>query len=350
MFKRLEIIIGACLYYSGLVRLARFRAQRSGQKLVILCYHRASGGNLRSQLLYLKRHYRILHLESALEELYRQSEGENQKRDRRTLLVVAFDDGYSDNYTDGFAITRELQIPITIFLVPTYIEGGCAFSWLAGEDNHLIPYAQVNEVTIDGNTYLLSNVDEREKLEQAVNDRLRYPSSVAGREAYLASVRRELGVPSFLTEKEKADFPLTWPEVQIMEKSGLVSFGAHTMHHPMLTCLTDPLEVDYEVGECRSVLEKKLGHPVRTFAYPYGEFGERELRAARAAQYAWAVTTIHGFNTSQTDPHQLYRIVVGVHQHWWVVAAKASGMWEFFLRPCSALLNFVKKERSRKGN
>lgn len=342
MARGLEIVVAACLYYSGLVKLSRFLNRRSGQKLVILCYHRASGGNLRKQLLYLKRHYRMLHLESALEEIYQPSKGLSQRRDQRTLLVATFDDGYQDNYTEGLALARELQVPITIFLTPTYIESGQPFTFLAGVTNHLVPYAQVNQATIEGRTYLLDSLDERKKLTKTIAARVRNTTSIASREEYLASVRKALAVPSSLTEGEKMDLPLTWSEVEEMEKSEWVSFGAHTMNHPMLTCLTDPLEVNYEVSESRSVLEKKLGHPVRTFAYPYGAFDNVALSAVRTAQYGWAVTIIDGFNTAQADPHQLYRMVVGIEQHWLVVAAKTSGVWEFFLRPCRSLIHFTK--------
>ncbi len=238
MLEQLETVVGACFYYSGLVKLAQTWRRRSGPKLVILCYHRASGGRLRSQLLYLKRHYRILHLEDALEELYGLTKSECHKKDPRTLLTVAFDDGYHDNYTDAFAIARELQIPITVFLVPGNIESGQPFTWLAGEKDHLVSCAQVDKATICDRTYLLKNPDEQKKLAQTIDDRVRYPTSISSREEFLASVRQMLAVPSSLTEGERADLPLTWSEVQEMEESEWVSFGSHTMHHPMLTSLT----------------------------------------------------------------------------------------------------------------
>ena len=68
--NEIKVFFAACLYYSGLVKLARWWMQRSGQRLIILNYHGASEGDLRSHLLYLRRHYRMLHLEKALEELY----------------------------------------------------------------------------------------------------------------------------------------------------------------------------------------------------------------------------------------------------------------------------------------
>jgi len=105
------------------------------------------------------------------------------------------------------------------------------------------------------------------------------------------------------------------------------------MHHPVLAYLSDPAEVQREVGECRTVLEQQLGHPVRTFAYPVGKpehIGDAALRAVREAGYDWAVTTINGTNTSQSDPHQIRRVASGVSRHWLVMAAEASGVWKFF--------------------
>src|SRR5215471_7043831 len=133
MRKRLLTCIAACLYYSGMVKLVRWWTRRSGKRLVILLYHRATGGNLRRHLLYLSRHYRVLHLEAALEELYRSPKEEKLSRDRRTPLVLTFDDGYRDNFTHGFALACELQVPITVFLIPGYIESGDYFWWREGK-------------------------------------------------------------------------------------------------------------------------------------------------------------------------------------------------------------------------
>ncbi len=93
MHNILRILVAACFYYSGLVKLVRWWTLRSGRCLVILNYHRASGGDLRSHLLYLRRHYRILHLEAALEELYEPCKEALHRGDRRPLLALTFDDG-----------------------------------------------------------------------------------------------------------------------------------------------------------------------------------------------------------------------------------------------------------------
>ncbi|MFL5628706.1 MAG: polysaccharide deacetylase family protein [Ktedonobacteraceae bacterium] len=342
MFKQFEILVAACLYYSGLVKLARWWTQRSGPRLIVLCYHRAAGKYLRQQLLYLSRSYRVLHLETALEELYKPREDELQRKDRRTLLVLTFDDGYHDNYTDGLALARETQTPLTVFLLPGYIESGSRFWWQ--EPKHLLLHTNVREATIDGRMYHVDKSGERKALTRAIEARLRLATSIAEREEFLVAVRKVLADTLPTNAQEKGALPLTWAEINEMEESGWISFGGHTMHHPILGYLADPAEAQYEVSECRAVLERQLGHPVRTFAYPYGgpeHIGENGLRAAREAKYDWAVTTIYGFNTPQTERHLLHRIVVDVDQHWLVVAAKASGVWEFFMRPCRMPIDFI---------
>src|SRR5204862_7418478 len=141
--------------------------------------------------------------------------------------------------------------------------------WREGE--RLVRRTQVDEVTIEGHIYHLNQPDERKALTQAIDRRLRHAPSVAQREAFLAFVRQALAVPSSRLPQEEPSLPLKWTQVREMEESGWVSFGAHTMHHPILADLTDPAEVQREVGECRTMLEQQLGHPVRAFAYPVGQ-------------------------------------------------------------------------------
>ncbi len=322
MKENMRVLVAACLYYSGLVKLTLWWTRRSGQRLIILNYHRATGGNLRRQLLYLRRHYRIMHLEDALEEYYLAHKEKQQRRDRRIPLALTFDDGYQDNYTHGFALARELQVPFTIFLVPGYIQSGEPFWWREGEC--LVRGAQVDELTMEGRTYHLRQLEERRVLAQIIHTRACSAQSVAERETFLADTRKALGVPSSTTEEAGA-LPLTWAQVHEMEESGLVSFGAHTMRHPILGYLADPAEVQQEVRECRRVLEQQLGHPVRTFAYPVGKpehIGEKGLQAVKEAGYRWAVTTIEEVNNPQTDPYLLRRLPGDQSQPWLVMASE----------------------------
>lgn len=115
-----------------------------------------------------------------------------------------------------------------------------------------------------------------------------------------------------------------------MAESQLVTFGAHTMNHPILAALTDPSELRYEITACRSVLEQRLGRTISTLAYPVGKrqhISAQTIQMTREAGYRWAMTTQYGINTANSDPYLLKRMEVDVNQHWLVVAAEAAGLW-----------------------
>jgi len=298
--------------------------------LTILYYHRADG-HLHAQLRYLQRHYRIMRLEDALEEFYADpADMETHRKDRRVPLVLTFDDGYIDNYTYGLPLVRRLQIPITIFLIPGYVESGECFWWFAPEE--LVQSATVDKVTIETKTYQLSLAEDRMALVSVIDRLVRYASSVTGREKTLSDLKQALGATLSRRGVGSGDdsaLPMNWEQIREMEASGLVSFGAHTMHHPILSCLSDPAEARYEVTESRKVLEEKLGHAVPTFAYPIGmpsDIGDQGLQAAREAGFRWALTAIHEVNTPQTDAHFLVRLPGDTRLHWTVMAAELVGL------------------------
>ncbi|GAC1656087.1 MAG: polysaccharide deacetylase family protein [Ktedonobacteraceae bacterium] len=325
MRERLRVLLATCFYYSGLVKLAHWYIQRSHRRLIILNYHSATEDNLRHQLRYLNQQYRIMHLEDALEEF---SMPYQNVRDKRIPMVLTFDDGYLDNYTHGLQLARELQIPITIFLIPGYIESGTCFWWLAGET--LLARTKVEKVMIEGKAYTLPT--DRQELARTIDEHLRYATSVEVRETFLAQLQEilEVSLPNRAQDGgENTSLPLNWDEIYEMAKSGFVSFGAHTMHHPVLGYLTDTEEVAYEVKEARRVLEQQLGHPIRTFAYPIGKMehiGDAGVQAVLSAGYTWALTTIEETNTPDVDPHLLCRLPGDISQHWLVMASELVGL------------------------
>jgi peptidoglycan/xylan/chitin deacetylase (PgdA/CDA1 family) len=327
MRERLRVLVAAVFYYGGIIHLALWLKRRSARRLLILNYHNA-GGNLSSQLRYLKRHYRIMHLEEALKELY--APRSNLLQDRRRLpLVLTFDDGYLDNYTDAFQLVQRYRIPITIFIITGYIESGHYFWWLAAAQ--IVQQLQAEQVTLDGQLYQLTNAAGRRDLIHRIDHHARYASSVAERETFLSHVQQTFGVdlPTRHSNHHDSNIPLTWEQMREMEATGWISFGAHTVNHPILAYLSDPDEIMHEVHDARSQLEKKLGHAIDTFAYPVGKsqhIGAQSIEAVKSAGYKWAVTTFEDENTCDTDPLLLARMPGDIDLHWMVMAAELVGL------------------------
>jgi peptidoglycan/xylan/chitin deacetylase (PgdA/CDA1 family) len=97
--------------------------------------------------------------------------------------------------------------------------------------------------------------------------------------------------------------------------------GAHTHSHPRLTALADD-DLARELSEPRELLERWLGKPCSSLAYPYGGFDPRVVEAARAAGYAAACTldvARHG-----GDPLISPRVGVYRDEQDWRVALKCA--------------------------
>lgn len=346
IYQAILTMVASCFYFSGLVPLIRWARQR-GRRVVILNYHRAAIGDLRAHMRYLVRHYRVMPLDAALERLYDptlQRTGERRDRhDRRTPLVMTFDDGYYDNYMCAARLAAEFQTPITLFLVPGYLETRQRFWWY--EPDAMIRDAMSRELTIDSRVYSLARPDDRRALKRLIDARMRSASAVATREAFLTTTRAALGLSADPVGDDPETLPFGWSEARELLANPFVTFGAHTMHHPILASLKDPTEVRDEIVSCRTALEHRLRRQVTAFAYPVGkreDIDTRAVRGVREGGYRWAVTTIPGYNTRMTDPLLLRRISTDPDEPIPVLAAQAVGIWHVLA--LSRLLRLIKKD------
>jgi peptidoglycan/xylan/chitin deacetylase (PgdA/CDA1 family) len=101
---------------------------------------------------------------------------------------------------------------------------------------------------------------------------------------------------------------LDWPQLHALERRG-IEIGSHTVDHVSLDQLSDAHALA-ELRDSRAVLERRLGHPVRWFAYPFGAEDPRVVRLVRAAGYLLAVTTQGGREQSSSAPLELHRLEV----------------------------------------
>ena len=98
-------------------------------------------------------------------------------------------------------------------------------------------------------------------------------------------------------------------EIKALDNSGRVEIGGHTSSHAKLDELS-PLEQRREIAENKDRLESILGHPIVSFAYPYGNINESAKLEVQAAGYHYAVATDSGPRQMHLDPFQIRRIAV----------------------------------------
>jgi peptidoglycan/xylan/chitin deacetylase (PgdA/CDA1 family) len=99
---------------------------------------------------------------------------------------------------------------------------------------------------------------------------------------------------------------MSWEELEKLAVAGW-EVGSHTRSHPSLTELDDA-SLRRELEGSREVCEQRLARPCRSFAYPYGDFDDRVVRAAREAGYGAAATFGGRFRLS--DAYRWPRVAV----------------------------------------
>ncbi|MBX3378866.1 MAG: polysaccharide deacetylase family protein [Phycisphaeraceae bacterium] len=101
---------------------------------------------------------------------------------------------------------------------------------------------------------------------------------------------------------------MSWADVCRMQDDGM-DIESHTVSHPSLPRL-EPDALRSELTESRRILEAKLGKPVTALAYPFGDFAEREVEAAKAAGYRLAFSTEVGLVQRLDEPLEIHRTIV----------------------------------------
>ncbi len=241
------------------------------------------------------------------------------------FAVLTFDDGYRDNVEHALPVLRRHGVPWTLFVTSDFADGWGRLWWLELER----AIARLVRVRLPGTDIDLPASTKTQKLAafEAVYRTLR-----AGAEDRLRAIIAELcGQAGFAAGTLAPDLCLDWDELRTLARDPAVTFGAHTVSHPMLA-KHDAVTVRREIETGRDRLAYELGRPVRHLSYPVGDptsAGPREFALARELGFATAVTTRPGHLFPGHADHlwALPRVSVnGCHQSEAALASLLSGV------------------------
>ncbi len=102
---------------------------------------------------------------------------------------------------------------------------------------------------------------------------------------------------------------MTWEQIEALHSEGF-EIGAHTITHGFLTHYSQA-DLEQELREPKATLEQRLGTPIRSFAYPQGDYNPQIVTAVRVAGYGTAATIDQGRASHDADPFRLPRLHVG---------------------------------------
>lgn len=113
-------------------------------------------------------------------------------------------------------------------------------------------------------------------------------------------------VPGFLDKPNN----LTHKQLKEIAQSKLVEIAAHTVDHAYLKGLNEK-RVKFEVEQSKAILERELGIPIVSFAYPYGAFDLNAINIVKNAGFKTAVSTVAGIDVSEDNMFFIYRLRPG---------------------------------------
>ena len=97
-------------------------------------------------------------------------------------------------------------------------------------------------------------------------------------------------------------------QIQMMQQSGCVEFGAHTLSHVNLTTLDDAT-ARHEISASKVAVEQLTGKPCTSFAYPYGRFNQAHMHMVGESGMPYAVSIIRWIRPwSEVDPLAIPRV------------------------------------------
>jgi peptidoglycan/xylan/chitin deacetylase (PgdA/CDA1 family) len=248
-------------------------------------------------------------------------------------VAVTFDDGYQDNLTSAKPLMERWEVPGTVFVASGYVGRGREFWWDELERLLLTPGTLPEKVTLETNgdafawdlgpaaRYTQADYESgrhwhgllggqpgpRQRLFLALHQRLR-PLPERDQRRVLDRLRDWTG----LTETRPTHRTLSREELCRLDEGGLVEIGAHTVTHPVLSAHPPSVQRE-EILRSKKDLEQVLGHPVTSFAYPYGtvdDYTGDTLAVLSEGGFTTACTTTAGLVSRADDRFRLRRIVV----------------------------------------
>jgi peptidoglycan/xylan/chitin deacetylase (PgdA/CDA1 family) len=232
-------------------------------------------------------------------------------RDRKgRYVLITFDDGYLDNYTDAFPILKSYNAKATFFLTTGFLDVPCVPWW--DEIAWMVRHSPLAEVPANRWIGPPTEFGDRHR-NGAINVLLQTYKRLIGSqtEEYIDDLSRILHsgrCPRWVAH----ELWMTWAMIREMRQSGM-DIGGHTVNHPILANLPSEQQ-DYEVGECRRRLVQELREPVIGFSYPVGgktSFDEHTHAALARHGFQWGFTYLGGYiRTGKYERYSLPRAAI----------------------------------------
>ncbi len=292
-------------------------AGRAGRSLSILCYHAVTEEppplddfcflhrrRFEAQMQWLAGSgLDVVALDEGVEALL-------AGRLRKPSVAITFDDGFRNNVEVALPVLLRHGFPATIYL-STGFTGTDRTTWPCRIAAALLATCE-ERLDWGGKVFDLSGQGARAAANAAIQALVkeRAPGDPGGA---AAEIEERLGVaPDAPVSRDGPFAMMDEGDVARAQDSGLITFGAHSVTHPILSALDDDA-LAFEIRESVRAVERFSGKPCTSFAYPNGrpqDFDARCEALLIEAGVRSALTTVQRRNRMTGSFLRLNRWVI----------------------------------------
>ena len=252
--KYIKKFIGLIIRLSGISFLIKEVIFRN--KVTIIVYHNPNPEIFRRHIEYLSKHYNLIPLARLVDGIYKKDwSGVPTKS-----LVITIDDGFRNNY-NLVDIFKKYNVYPTIYLCSHIVDTRRHF-WFETEFHDIQGLKKYN------------------KWLKVLKDEISYEP------------RKEYSTRQALNDEE------------LRKMMPYVDFQSHSKFHLVLTTCEDK-ECLEEIEGSKEALEELLNKPIKHFAYPNGDYSNREIEFLKECGYKSGRTLDIGWNDVNSDPYKL---------------------------------------------
>lgn len=230
-------------------------------------------------------------------------------------VVVSFDDGFRNNFTQAVPVLEKYSIPAVFYVTSGIVNTDLMF-WVDELEDCL---------NLTRRRSLLVRTDRLMEFDLTTDDaRMAALRSIKAYckiapadevERVVQEVAAGTGVEASVAHSPNYE-KISWSELREMHRHPLFTIGGHSLYHRILTSLS-PEALEREVRASLDLLTVKLGGNIEHYSYPEGQahhYDGKTIDMLKRFGVRCSPSAIPGLNPPGTSPFHLRRIMVGFQE------------------------------------
>ena len=260
----------------------------------------------KQQMKYLRDNCNVISIEDFL--IARNNAEDLEPRS----VIISFDDGFRNNYTNAAPILEEFSLPAVFYISSGIVNTNLMFWVDIIED--CINITDKSSIKINLNKeveFRLLNVDDKITALNMIKSFCKN-SSIDKKNQIIEELEKHTEVKASVEHSDNYE-KINWNELKKMHDSNLFTIGGHSLYHDILSTMENH-HLRREIRSSLDLLENNLNTTINHYSYPEGQnnhYGSKTIKILKEFGIKCSPSAIVGLNTYKTDLFNLRRIMVG---------------------------------------